>query len=145
MAKLYSNYQSTNGLLKYLSHLYSCTWWRLKNENVYFQGEMKKKSLVDITMLKNCILNHFLRDTTCTDLTLLSYHPLTAKLLQWVRENTLSAVIHVSKILDHIFNQWKQPSGWLALLYIIIFRTMFCEKKAYYTIWLHDISDDQLS
>ena len=36
------------------------------------------------------------------------------------------------KILDHILNQWKQPSKWLALLYIIISRTVFCEKKAYY-------------
>ena len=61
--------------------LYSCTWWRLWNENVYFQGEMKKeKSPVDITILKNCILNNYLRDTMCTGLTLPSCHPLRAKL-----------------------------------------------------------------
>lgn len=49
------------------------------------------------------------------------------------------------RILDHILNHWKQPSKWLTLLYIIIFRTVFCEKKAYYIILLHNISDDQIS
>ena len=34
------------------------------------------------------------------------------------------------KILDHILNQWKKPSKWLTLPYIII--TVFYERKAYY-------------
>ena len=33
----------------------------------------ERKFPLDVTTLKNCILNHFLRDTMGTDLTLLSY------------------------------------------------------------------------
>ena len=61
----------------------------------------KEKSPFDITMLKNCILNHFLRDTMCTDLI---YH------LNCNSESTEipSYLWFMFQISDHIWNQWKQ-------------------------------------